>query len=213
MCVLATYDYIKGQKKPQSATKTLTFSQLYGEVLNDIQEKLDQDQQVTIPLKAGGEVEIKEITRNGNFKLQHIDGSRVYTVSKNRTERLYNEIENFNEIPNIYSYFRSIIGGNNASAYWAILNQIYQVTPQDSLTSIEEKEVDYEAKRKAFERINWSEIDQNVPVNKHVLIIDEINRGNVSAILGELITLLETDKRGGNKETVEVTLPLSLIHI
>lgn len=86
------------------------------------------------------------------------------------------------------------------------VNELYNKNfSQQTIYQLDKKQV----KKDFFVKAQSATVTTATKPEKYVLIIDEINRGNVSSIFGELITLIEEDKRRGNKEALTAILPYS----
>ncbi|MCT2406121.1 AAA family ATPase [Chryseobacterium antibioticum] len=184
-------DALKPRFKNESSIEAYTFDDAWSELVEDVNKHLEDKNPLVLTIQTPDlGLKIVDVSDKGNLQLKPIysEDSKIYTVSYSRAEKLSQAFPDLSVIKNVNKEFREVIGGSNSTAYWSVLNYINNKIKQKPVNEIVEKKL---------------------PSLPYVLIIDEINRGNVSQIFGELITLIEEDKRLGHDEALQITLPYS----
>ncbi|MCH7558130.1 MAG: EVE domain-containing protein [Planctomycetes bacterium] len=211
MCVNGTYAIYCALQRKNGGLKMTDFNSLYLEFIANIKKLKLENSSVFFKSKTNKEVHIVEVNKLNNIVLKPKEGAISYLVSKARLSQLYKAFSKIDEIENIHDDIRNIIGGCNATFYWTIFNELKKFQrklPKLELTDEESQEdINYETKKELVSDFAFKKYPEDV--ENYVLIIDEINRGNIANIFGELITLIEPDKRAGLKEALSTILPYS----
>lgn len=151
---------------------------------NKLIEQINEGYLTEIETKTKTKVKIVEVSKNGNIIFRRSDGSpSTNCVSLDRLKKLskkYKSKKDLEDIEKIGKSIREIINGSDTAKYWAVLNYLYR------------KFGDISSKPETESTIK----PEDYELKPYVFIIDEINRGELSKIFGELFFSIDSSYRG-----------------
>jgi 5-methylcytosine-specific restriction protein B len=212
IAVNALFEYYKKLKSKSSKIGSDLID--LNEVYLDFVQLLKGNENKEFDTATGLKIYISDFTKNDNIEFKHQNSSRSYLVSGSRLIKLYNRFNTINQIKNVHNDIRDAIGGCNTTVYFVALREFIKFKEKYVNTEIlesqeEYNELSYESKKKLLNTVELNDLralgTEEVP--PYVMIIDEINRANISRVFGELITLIEPDKRSHGEIPLKCTLP------